>query len=454
MEYICEICNYSTDRLFCLNRHKHSTKHIEKVNEYNKLSINNQKSNEKSSSDQKYKAKYLNLKGGTKSWLEQEKDLIEKLKKELPELILEKNIHLNEPFIELIKSATGQNIKKNITKEQLIKIIHDLSLRALSAIINGEKLGLLKKNKETNVDKAKMDEYIKDKKFTVSYSTIKNGKVNFNNHSDIYAIHSVGKVFTGFLVILMIKEGIISKNNLGNPIKLDKQVLNKLSNEVKKRLDETTLLDVMTHKSGLKDYLGNYFDGLSKGITDGNIPDLQEPEDFLDYADKDVVDKDKFHYSSLGLLLVGLSAKYYYNKHFEDNKSYNEILKDYILDPSNVKTFSVSMPKKGVYNKAHEIMKYTNGSPAGGYWMSSRDLRKVGEFIFDKCQDKNIVELLERYGGEFFKNNEIYHSGGIRHKEWSSTAEFYISLPDGTIVAIMGLGNSASNLFNAMKLCN
>ncbi len=50
-----------------------------------------------------------------------------------------------------------------------------------------------------------------------------------------------------------------------------------------------------------------------------------EPEDFLIYADKNVLDKKEIgNYSNLGILLVSLSLKYYYKK-TKTNLCYNQI---------------------------------------------------------------------------------------------------------------------------------
>ena len=38
MKYICEFCNFKTDRLFCFNQHKNTKKHKDKVKEQTKLS--------------------------------------------------------------------------------------------------------------------------------------------------------------------------------------------------------------------------------------------------------------------------------------------------------------------------------------------------------------------------------------------------------------------------------
>ena len=148
------------------------------------------------------------------------------------------------------------------------------------------------------INESKILEYITIKNFVVDYS--------IKNEENIYAMHSVGKIFTGILVMLFLKYKIISETTLLKPIELPNIVMNKLSQKVQTRLKETTFYDCMT-RAGLKDYLENYVKYL--GTKDSKY--IYEPEDFIQFADKDVLDHE--NYSNLGMLLVGISLKHIIN---------------------------------------------------------------------------------------------------------------------------------------------
>jgi CubicO group peptidase (beta-lactamase class C family) len=231
--------------------------------------------------------------------------------------------------------------------------------------------------------------------------------------------------------MLLLNDNIIIANDIKQPLQLDKKVFNKLPEQIIKRLTETTMLDVMTHMSGLKNYLGNYFNNLRKNNKVNPI----EPEDFIKYIDNDVNEKDHYTYSNAGLLLCGLSIKHLYNKKLNLNESYNEILNKYIINPAKLKTFSITKPENAIYNKnGVDVMEYVNGSPAGGYWISTDDLAKFGVFILDKIKDKpKLKKYLEKYGGEFYYNNTISHSGGLE----GSNCWLTVYLKHNISVAIM-----------------
>jgi hypothetical protein len=392
----------------------------------------------------KYKTKYNLLKqsnmiqiGGSKSFIGNENKLfnknIEKISKKISE------IKDKTQLIEFINK--NQNKKyviddfSNITS--IINIIKTLSLSDMIMIDNGEHFNIFK-IKKPNIEEENINDYILSKKLELSYSIYNNNK-NINNNGDIiYPMHSIGKVFTGFLIMLLINEDIITENDILEPIKLDKEIIDLLPIKVIERLKETTMLDVMTHLSGLKNYLKNYFDDLR---NNNNINPI-EPIEFIKYIDQDVGNKGEYIYSNAGLLLCGLSIKHLYNKKKSSNKSYNDILYEYIIKPANLETFSITKPKEAIYNnKDVDIMEFVNGSPAGGYWISSNDLAKFGIFILDEIKIKpNIKKYLEKYGKEFYYNNIISHSGGLP----GSNCWLTIYLEHDISVAIMDIDGKSS----------
>ena len=90
--------------------------------------------------------------------------------------------------------------------------------------------------------------------------------------------------------------------------------------------------------------------------------------------------------------------------------------------------------------------------PAGGYWTSTDDLAKFGEWLYHKCiTDSSFIKLIEQYGQEFYdqKSQTIFHSGSIS----SSSAYLLVSLKTGAEIAIFSdkSSNVAIDLGQAIK---
>jgi len=131
-------------------------------------------------------------------------------------------------------------------------------------------------NKET------LDKIIFDNKLSVSYSLDIDGKKINKNSNKVYPIHSISKLFTNMLLALLYNDNIINDEELNMSIKLDKSVLNKLSNDVKNRLKNVSILQCIKHEAGLKDILDNYHDKLIICFNNKiQFPNPTEPEDFL-----------------------------------------------------------------------------------------------------------------------------------------------------------------------------
>ena len=105
---------------------------------------------------------------------------------------------------------------------------------------------------------------------------------NFSDsQSSSFAMHSVGKVFTGMLAMMMIRDGTISEDDLHKPIQLDQSVTKALPPAIREQLAKVTLHQVMTHKAGLSDYLGKY----CQVISEEKIPEIKQPEYFLRFCE-------------------------------------------------------------------------------------------------------------------------------------------------------------------------
>ena len=243
-----------------------------------------------------------------------------------------------------------------------------------------------------------------------------------------FAMHSIGKVFTGMLAIKLIQEGKkISKKMLDEHIQLDQSVLALLPITVQRHLSEkkTTLHQVMLHQGGLGDYMGKQTAAITQAILSGTEPPkMEKPEDFLSFAEEETFPLDEEHYSNLGLLLVGLSLQYHTETPF------NDLLQTYIIEPAGISSFSSQKPDGARVNSSDPTAEYICGSPAGGYWTTAEDLCKFGSWIASQCKkDPDFLKLVRRYGKEFYSEGEIHHSGGI------TSASAYLSVfPEQEVV--------------------
>lgn len=253
-----------------------------------------------------------------------------------------------------------------------------------------------------------------------------------NQSHNTFAIHSIGKVFTGILTLIMIREDVLSEDDLAGPIQLDEAVISQLSPAVKEQLKHVTLYQLMTHKAGLGDYLGNY----CLAISQGHVPVIKHAEDFLPFVDDKTFPIGEYRYSNAGILLVGLAIKHAYEEKIHHSIDYDDILKKYIIDEVGMTSFTPWKPQNGQYNLADPVAPYIVGSPAGGYWMNSEDLAKFGQWIYKKSRsDSAFKKLIQKYGQEFYytDNQSIVHGGGIR----SSMAFFSVSLKTGAILSFV-----------------
>ena len=247
-----------------------------------------------------------------------------------------------------------------------------------------------------------------------------------------FAIHSIGKVFTGILTLLMIEEDILSEEDLQSPVQLDESVMQQLPSTVREQLKKVTLHQLMTHQSGLGDYLQNYFTVISQG----NIPEIKKVEDFLPLIDDNVFPIGERRYSNAGILLVGLAIQYAYEKKFHQPMDYNDILQNYIIQKVGMSVFTPWKPENARYNLNDSIAPHIVASPAGGYWTTAEDLAKFGQWIYKKSiLDERFKMLIEKYGQEFYHPDRqaVTHWGGIQ----SSNAFLSVSLKTGAIIAVL-----------------
>jgi len=264
-----------------------------------------------------------------------------------------------------------------------------------------------------------------------------------------FAMHSIGKVFTGVLLSEMIASGLIPPEELDRKgLQLDEDVKAKLKPNVRNSVDNVTLRQTMTHFAGFGDYLPAYMNGLDSAVRHGAaIPTLSKPQDFLQYADDKVMDTEggtKFSYSNLGMLLAGLSAQHYFNRGKPEAKQYNDILQELVIGPAKMNGFSVTPPANPdgtLISLKSRIQRHMCGSPAGGYWASADDMQKFANHLCDRMGDAEFRDAVLKYGKEFYNEEEktIKHAGEV----YQSSAWFSVHVPSRTSCIMAQNGDHA-----------
>lgn len=317
-----------------------------------------------------------------------------------------------------------------------------------------------------------LEEYMIDSDISaaLSFRNAKGQSIDIAS-SNVYPIHSVAKVFTGVMVLMMVHEKPDGENSILPVASLDKPIKELLSTEawhllakggeepsvLQTHLEDNhiTLRQVMTHKSGLGDYgydsgTGTYRDTLESG----EAPVVSEIRDFLQFTEDETYPVGKFHYSNLGITLAGLAVENAY-KTYQDTHpelllpplNFFGMLKHYVLDPANMAHFFESAPKN---NAAMTVQTNPNdkaapdwvGGPAGGYWTTTDDLVKFGQWLHAKCQDPTFRTLVELHGTEFYKDGKIMHPGNSPY----ASAFFFVDLESGNTAALGSTDNSGVSL--------
>lgn len=289
----------------------------------------------------------------------------------------------------------------------------------------------------TPVDLANVERYMHERhvKGAVSFGFSDQAIFTLENEASsaqCFAMQSVGKVFTGVLTLMMVKDGVIPESYLNQPLDLDFVNGLALPESIKEHLisNQVTLHQLMTHHAGLGDYLKQY----TSAVQRGECGDLVNPHEFLQFADEAVTQVGKEKYSNLGILLAGLAVEHAYSKMYGETE-YNDILKKYIIDAVGMPSFSITMPDNAQSNPNNPAPNLS-GSPAGGYWVTAPDLARFGTWLYEQCKnDQALKGLIENYGQEFYsqKFECVHHAGGLP----TDSAYLFVSLKTGAVVSAL-----------------
>ena len=359
------------------------------------------------------------------------------------------------PLVEQFEKALAT---KN--KDAFIALFKMLSRADVTSINFVENLGVISvrsfchNRALTDQDKKNLEEYLRDTGFQGVVS-VTSGQTSYSTGStEPFCIYSLGKVFTGMLLMTMIQEGIIDEETLDKPIQLEEHVHNRLPKALHEPLKTITLRQVMTHTSGLGDYLGGYLAEVQKALdTNGPLPNSRM-EDMLQYADTTItaLKEGEEHYSNVGSLLFGLALQYHYNKNHPDNTlAFGQILQQHILKPAGITSYSETRPNTIAYNPK-DPNAYVPATPAGGQWMTADDLQKFGQWIAKRYQqDNNLLQLLEKHGREFYSDGCIEHLGA---QASAGSAYFSTIVAEGATACVLTNQERLGNEFAALKIHN
>lgn len=355
--------------------------------------------------------------------------------------------HDNRPSVEVIQTAYAEGVDR---KDRIYKLLSRLEPSSLGGVADylaslDEKEGKEPGSKSSVPKDLKMTDGVLDPETTketlqnfVEERSFKGAFLIFDskNTYDLGSspddserpreVQSIGKVFTGVLISEMISKGLIPEDKLDSPIEIDEEVKKSLTDAMKDRLSKTTLRQAMTHTAGFGNYIRHEGESQAESyVGKARNGDLGEqhptkPEDFLKFADPKMCNFEPGageKYSDVGIIFAALSAQHHYNKKHpgEPKKEYQEILKELVLDPAGITSFSVSPPKNAIYDPKDPAAATLCGSPAGGYWMTPQDLGKFGKWFCEEWKDDSFRNTVNEYGGEFFNKGTqtLGHSGSL-----------------------------------------
>jgi len=322
-------------------------------------------------------------------------------------------------------------------------------------------------------DLRSLSEFLQDTN-TSAAITLGNTKSDFKTvlspgipSSEPFQIHSVTKMFTGMLILKMLEKNIISKDELSKPLKLafKGKFINSLPEDFKHRfhdhLSQVTLLQLMTHKSGLGDYYeyknnsNNYqnsrsyqkaiLNAIEKNPDNPELPEIKEISDLLQFAGDERHPIGDWNYSNVGITLAALAVEHAHKQHklthpeITIDSDYDSLLREYILKEAGIESghFTKNKPSNGRYNtdeKADLAAPYITAGPAGYYWTTVEDLARFGTYLHNQYTTNSTFQLLaDEYGSEFHPEKDVFsHTGTLT----GASSAFLSITQKGNIIAI------------------
>jgi CubicO group peptidase (beta-lactamase class C family)/ketosteroid isomerase-like protein len=231
-------------------------------------------------------------------------------------------------------------------------------------------------------------------------------KKTFNSNTR-FNIASGGKSFTATLIMQLVERGKID---------LHKPIQNYIPDHAVPNADKITIHHLLTHTSGLSDYMltPGYFD---KKIICKNLDEVMElvikmP---LDFSTPGI----RYRYSNSGYIVLGKILEYMYKK------TYGQILNEQILKPLAIKDLSLDYPANyGEDNiaKPYYIISSTRALEGieselppfsdGGFIVSSTSLNKFFEGLYSgKLVSKATLQVMAQHN--LIKDDKLSYYGFV-----------------------------------------
>ncbi len=291
---------------------------------------------------------------------------------------------------------------------------------------------------------------------------------------------SIGKIFTASLIFKLIEEKKLNLNDKINKYLDEKTLKDLFVFENKDYFNEVSVDHLLTHKSGINDYLessgNNPNSMLNKIISEPDT--FWTPEKILDYTRKNLKavsrPNEKFFYSDTGYILLGLILEKI------EKKSFEEILKIRILKPFGLNETYMYFRSEPISKKPNQVSKMFLGEKdvtgfksismdwaGGGLISTTEDLFRFQKALVEgKIISKENLKSME--GSEHF-HAMIYYGKGlmslkfneisflipklpvlIGHSGLLSTLMFYIPEYDTHIIANFGSTGDVEKSFEML----
>lgn len=246
-------------------------------------------------------------------------------------------------------------------------------------------------------------------------------------------INGVRAHFVELLIMSLHQDGLITQEILNQKFELPDYLPTEVKEYLSKLDSPLTLKTIM--QAGLEGDVEKYKGDVEKykKMDFTKVLDVRHAEDLLMFADTTTHSMGEINYSNLGMLLLGLSIQHHYNQENGTKKEFQEIVFDEIAQKAGMKTFTPIKPKNGRISPIDsEANGHIYGAGSGGYWSTSEDLIKFGQWLNENVKGE-FRHLIEEHGEEFHESGVIKHKGDGDH----SSTYFSTHLDSGISIAIL-----------------
>ncbi len=241
--------------------------------------------------------------------------------------------------------------------------------------------------------------------------------VEYINDESYFPIGSITKIFTIYIILILQQ-----KNKLNINDKIDFYIK---SNNLKNDFSKITILDLINHTAGIKEYPDSY-DHYINELTATALTNIIITEELF------TKQYGVYNYSNIGYLLLGCIIEKV------TKMKYIDVYTKYIFKPLKMSTY-VGKPNITIYNNKKQEIKNKDlfhifiAATAGAYCGNIKDLIKFSKNSIKLLNNKSRNILKKLY---IYKHNTLSHNGNIlggksrleiKYKNWKPT-HIYIKL--------------------------